>query len=414
MKMSRTAVLVAVLLVALAVAAVAAVVWWLRRRDAFDSPAPTTAAPTTAAPTTAAPTTAAPAAKAPTTAAPAAKAPATKAPATKDTSVGADYSRTNAGLKPKSLQMFGREHLYQIPPNAKGTVAMFPGCVRSAYGFWPAGTCKGCLGMPEDVANAKQALRRGYAFIALSPKDTKDFCWSGKVDFPDAGAVLERFLSTNGLVRKPLITMGASSGGQIALNMQAHAEANRLPFRVTGVVQLVATRIPPRPMKAQPPVAWVIMSEPRELAGANAMAAKVRKAGAATGVVVAARKKVTPAFFSDRMPMVTPADSEKMVAELVKSKLIDSSGTFLRNPKEPRTWLASMSKALPELFKRQGVSSNFWKSGVAQALLTGYSKHEAVSEYTTAALEWLEGGGKANFAQMAEKYRVPAIAALTI
>ena len=326
-----------------------------------------------------------------------------------------DYSRTNEGLKPQSLDMFGRTHLYQVPPNPKGTVAMFPGCARRAVGFWPAGTCKDCQGFPEDVANAKQALRRGYAFIALSPRDAQDSCWSGKVDFPDAGSVLERFMSTHGLLNKPLYTMGASSGGQIALNMQAHAEANRLPFTVSGVISLVSTNVGPRVVKKQPPVVWVVMSEPKEKEKAEAHAAAVKKAGGAAAVVVSAKKKVTPTFFSDRMPVVSAAESAQMVAELVKAKVVDAaSGAILKNPKSPKTWLASMKKALPALFKRPGVSADFWKSGIVQAMLNAYSKHEAVSEYTTAALEWFEGGAKANFAPMANTYRVAAPASLTI
>jgi hypothetical protein len=392
-----------VALAALAVLAALALAAWrrpVRFPERFDSPPPASQQPSTSAP---------PASQQPSTSAP----PASQQP-TAPVASASDYSRTNEGLKAKSLQMNGRTHLYQVPPNPKGTVAMFPGCARPATGFWPVGACPGCLGMPEDVANAKQALRRGYAFIALTPHDTKDFCWSGKVDWPDAGKALERFMSDHGLLNKPLYTMGASAGGKMAVNMQAHAEANRLPFRVSGAISLVATKIDPAIPKKQHPVVYVVMSDAAEKKRAEGNAAALKKAGVPAAVVVATKKQVTPTFFSDRMPVVSATESAQMVAELRKAKLIDSSGTILRNPKDSKGWLTSMSKALSALFKRPGVSANFWKSGVAQALMTAYSKHEAVSEYTTAAFEWFEGGAKTNFAQMAEKYRVAVPASLTI
>lgn len=330
-----------------------------------------------------------------------------------EAAAGEDHSRTNAGLKPQQFSSGGRIHMYQIPPNPKGTLAVFPGCSRTPAGFWPAGSCKQCLGFPEDVAQTKQALRKGYAVIVLSPKDEKVSCWSSKVDFPDAGAALEKFLGTNGLSGKPVYTAGSSSGGSIALNMQAHVEAARLSFQVRGVIDTVSTRQGPRPVKKQPAVVWVVMSDPAEKKRAEDFA-KALKGAPGTAVVVSGKKKVTPSFFSDRMPVITPAESAQMVTELVKAGVVDGSGTLVKDPKRDRTWAAKLQKAMPAVFNRPGASLSFNKSGIWQAMLNAYSKHEHTSEYTTAALEWFESGAKTNFAQMAEKYRVAVPAALTI
>lgn len=331
---------------------------------------------------------------------------------------GADYARTNDGMKPQRLSLFGRTHYYQIPANPKGTLAVFHGCARSAEANWPySKECKECLGFPEDVANAKQALRKGYAFIALTPRDTKTLCWSGKTDFDDAGNVLERFLRANGLLKKPVYTMGSSSGGQIALNMQAHVEYAKLPFKISGVIDTVSTKIGVSPnTKNQPPVVWVVMSRGgKEKQAAEAQAAAAKKRGVAVAVVASPIKKVTEHFFSNRIPAISPAESRQIVAILVQSKLIDRQGTFLQNPKDFRAWVQQLRRGLPKLFSNRpgAMSLALRKSPVFQALLLAYSGHEHISEFTTAALEWFEAGARPNFAQLAEKHKVEIPAALT-
>jgi hypothetical protein len=43
-----------------------------------------------------------------------------------------------------------------------------------------------------------------------------------------------------------------------------------------------------------------------------------------------------------------------------------------------------------------------------------WAKHETIGEYMTAALIWLESGGTASMARLAQQHRVPRLAALAV
>lgn len=155
------------------------------------------------------------------------------------------YAQANRGLRPQRLLGGGRTHYYQMPQGSpRGTVVSFPGCARAARGHWPYDPvyCKECFGeacagqagdvcveslhgrsgglcalqllrtalqegsarpstrsltlphrgtllrhpapagLPEELSLTKQALKRGYALLALSPKDQKHLCWSSGTD----------------------------------------------------------------------------------------------------------------------------------------------------------------------------------------------------------------------------------------
>ena len=64
----------------------------------------------------------------------------------------AGAANTNAGMRPSKLSQFGRSHYFQIPKDPVGTLAILPGCARSAQGFWPydPAHCPECLGFTED------------------------------------------------------------------------------------------------------------------------------------------------------------------------------------------------------------------------------------------------------------------------
>ena len=73
-----------------------------------------------------------------------------------------------AQMLPTVVQWRGREAwhevLHQVPPNPRGTVFFAHGCAHAARDFWPPSpACPDCLGLPEEMAQAQQALARGYA-----------------------------------------------------------------------------------------------------------------------------------------------------------------------------------------------------------------------------------------------------------
>lgn len=394
-------------------AALAAVYWvWLRgrrprRREGFAdplAPAPATAPPLAAN----------------------AAAPTAGAAAGGEPEAGVDYRDTNAGLRPVKFALAGRTHWYQLPAGAvAGTLAVFPGCARGAAGFWPyhPTTAKEFTGFPEDVSRTKQALARGYAVLVLEPKDTRSLCWSGRVDLDPALEAIDAFLSAHGLHGKPLYVLGASSGGAVSLSMPLHVVYRKSRVRVSGVIQEVSTnaapRVDPKTGKLNPPnfppVAWVVMSEPGEKANADKHAALLRRNRVPAGVAVSGPHKITPHYFSDRIPAITPAQSRQIAAGLLQIGQIDNKGTLLSDPKKSG-WDRKLKAVLPALMAAgsKTLTLAFRKSPVWQAMLVAYSKHEHTAEYTTAALMWLESGGKGSFEDLAAKHRVAVPAALKI
>lgn len=76
-------------------------------------------------------------------------------------------------MLPTVVQWQGREAWHevvqQVPPNPRGTVFFAHGCAHAARDFWPPSpACPDCLGLPEEMAQAQQALARGYAGALLA------------------------------------------------------------------------------------------------------------------------------------------------------------------------------------------------------------------------------------------------------
>ena len=337
---------------------------------------------------------------------------------------GHPYKNNNKGLKPTIMNEFGRLHYYQIPPDPKGTVVVFPGCARGPQGFWPYDpkTCSTCYGFPEDVSNTKQILNKGYAILVMSPRDTKHLCWSGKVDFPDVAAILKKFLTEHSLLDKPLYTHGASSGGGIAMGLAGHAYSARLPWlNVKGVIQTVSTNAQPTDRQGKlrnpnfPPVVFVVMSHPEEKRKAEAIADKLKKLKVPAVVAVSGKRKVTDDYFSNRIPAISPGRSKLIARALRTMGQIDDQGNFLSDPKNSG-WDVKLRKFAPFFAAPIGpYTLLFRRSGLWQSLTYAYSKHEHTSDYTTAALSWFESGAKKDFNDIAsvERIEIPAALKLT-
>jgi hypothetical protein len=280
-------------------------------------------------------------------------------------------------LKPKEFVHGGRTHVYQIPEDPKGVVVMFPGCARTAYGFWPKGGKY--LGFPEDVSATKQVLLQKYAMLVLTPQDTRTYCWSAKTDSASAKAAIDAFKHITGLTKT--YVMGASSGGGLAFRQATY-------FGAHGVVAIVSTRST-TPRKGGVPVVYVTLARADERAAAKALVHEAGELGVRATAVYEDKRVIDPGYFARYFP-VTTNQSKQLHDVLVKAKVINEHGTFLRDPKPPGSpsWPALASE-LPWLSKVSG--STFRTSGVWQSLLVAYGGHEHTGEHVGAAIEWLDG-----------------------
>ena len=70
-------------------------------------------------------------------------------------------------------------------PPACLQLVMFHGCQRDASAGWPYDplVCSECHGLPEEVARTKQALRMGFAVLAVESRNRAEpRCFSSSTD----------------------------------------------------------------------------------------------------------------------------------------------------------------------------------------------------------------------------------------
>lgn len=338
----------------------------------------------------------------------------------------ANETSTNTGLAPQLFNSQGRKHYYQMPQGTpKGLLFVTPGCARWGPGFWPhdPSRCKECVGLTEDVCHTKQALARGYAIFVAWPVDRAfpgQYCWSSKDDVPSVVKVLEEFVGAKGLAGKPIYTMGASSGGSIALKMPGYVRQYAKNLKISGVLAEVSTTVTPADMiknglKAPfPPIVWITMSASDEIARARGHVAEYRKYGPAA-TIVSPPRPITPTYFSDRHPQISAKQSADLVAGLKQVGVIGNDGAVVIDLKKDKSWVGRLKKAVPWLAGDPvlGALSPTKKSAILQALNVAKSKHEHVCDYLTAAFAWFENDGRGSFDDMVAKYKISKPAALT-
>jgi hypothetical protein len=312
-------------------------------------------------------------------------------------------------LEPERLKLLGRVNYFQAPANPKGLVVFFPGCDRTGYGFWPnSHKCPECAGLPEDVSDTKQVLAKGYAVLVLTAAGPS-ICWQQATDGDFVTKVMPQFMAMYPHYKtKPVYAWGASSGGTVM--------RHNLGVKISGIMAVVATTTDiPSIIKSHtnhPPIAWITMSDKKEIDTARQHVADYSKYGRAA-MATSAVKRITSTFFSDRCPPLTAAESSQMVAWLEKNGVIDSKGSLKINPKDNRSWLTKITAAFPFLKNSKDFqTAPLPKASLLQELLVAQSHHEHTSEYTTAMLTWFESGAKGDFAELAKSCRVEKLALL--
>lgn len=330
---------------------------------------------------------------------------------------------TNAGLRPSTFRSQGRTHYFQVPQNPMGLLLVLPGCARWGPGFWPHDPvgCPECVGLTEDVAHTKQALARGYAILVGWPVDRArpgQYCWSAKDDADSIVKVLEEFVARHGLQGKPIYVMGASSGGSVALRMPAILAQRASKLTVSGVLAEVATtlEVPDmvRGVAFHPPRVWVAMGDnATEISRAKKRVSDYSKFGPAA-LVVSPVRPIVDAYFSDRHPQISPAQSAELVGAMRRVGMLDAAGRFTIDIKKNKAWVAKLQAQVPWLKSSKAYALAPTKSSaILQAMLLARAQHEHVTDYLTPALMWFESGGKASFDELATKYAVKKPAFLT-
>jgi hypothetical protein len=265
------------------------------------------------------------------------------------------------------------------------------GCHHSAGDLWPPSpACPACLGLPEETRLRRAVLRRGMALLAVSSLDRAGKrCWGElRRDGGAAVAAIAReVVRREGLQGVPFYTMGASSGGQMALTLpQLMPEVAGVYSQVRGVPPSALSLPGGRPF---PPTAFVHMPrDPNNLAVIVDDIAALRAAGTPVLDVRILPRPVTAAFLAERSPLLRPRLAAAAVAALQRDGLVAANGT-LTEPPRPATprWAPAVAPVLG------GLSLALDESHLGELLNLAWAKHELVSDEAEAVLAWLQSGG---------------------
>ena len=231
------------------------------------------------------------------------------------------------------------------------------------------------------------ALRRGLALVGVSSLDrVGKRCWGElkKDGGANVAAILRDVIAALSLQRLPIYTMGASSGGQMALTLPRLLKVSGVYAQVRGVEDDTFA-LPSG--AAYPPAAFVHM--PRDEANAAVITsniARLRADGVPVLEVQIHPRPVTVEFLTERSPLIDEAMAEGIVAALRAAGEAAADG-FLLEPVTDR-WAPLVQPVIGNL------SLVLDESHVGELVNLAWAKHELVSDEAEAVLAWLQGGGR--------------------
>uniref|UniRef100_A0ACD5ZMK4 Uncharacterized protein n=1 Tax=Avena sativa TaxID=4498 RepID=A0ACD5ZMK4_AVESA len=293
-------------------------------------------------------------------------------------------------LDPRVERRNGNEVLWQLPPgpgSPRAAIFVAPGCTIRATDFFDASPgCPHCAGLPEERRFTREALRRGYAVLAVSSRAE---CWSldaaASGDGSELAAVAsiidwwvkEQYPELGGL---PLVGIGASSGGYFVSALAARVRFSSVAIMIAEGVFAAMDEIP----AGYPPALFVHM--PKDAERAQMVAASV---GQLKSKHVDVREiqcdafAVSAEFLAARIPGLTRTVADGIVDVLRQKSFLDEKG-FLKKDGRSIPWKKAAEEAnvLPEGFPLE--------RHVTEELNIAYAYHEFTSLKDGEIFEWFE------------------------
>ncbi|EFN55356.1 hypothetical protein CHLNCDRAFT_134385 [Chlorella variabilis] len=300
-------------------------------------------------------------------------------------------------LKPYQDFKHKHEFFYQVPENPRAVVFLAHGCVHSAHNYWPQSEeCPECRGLPEELSHTLQALKLGYAVIAISSLDRETGCWSFWDDCFDVIDIIQEWREDWGLDHLPIYGCGISSGGSFVLKLPRYMKFDGLMSEALGIDPLSGgfRDVP----GVYPPTVIVSMQrdkKQRELINENREILEGRNTP--VEIIKSYARQVYPTYFSERFPLYISEElSIKIRDGLEEIAMIDGDGNVLEDPRyTSRPWLKELQEVVPEV---QGKTESFQGRTVPRfpemsedVALPGlmnlaYNLHEIISDYFTPTL----------------------------
>ncbi|PRW50941.1 hypothetical protein C2E21_5329 [Chlorella sorokiniana] len=300
-------------------------------------------------------------------------------------------------------------------------VVLLHKCGRSAGDFWPYSSqgCSTCQGLPNSVAKTKQALARGYAVVAVSSRDRsrEGRCFGMEADAPAVVEVISTFPAKLGLpAGAPVYVDGASSGGSLALRLPRLVKFSGVIGEVIGPPNFgkELELLDQSGLGPMPPTLYIHMPHDEDMAAKVAEnIALLRARGTPVAEIQVFPRPVTPAYFAGCSPYISDSLAALLHTRLKDGGLLDSTDMLAVDLKDAR-WGAFRSytngpmeadlAGMPD----QGIKfAPLLSLHIFDCLGVAWARHETIGEYMTAALVWLENGGKVDVGEVAARFRVP-------
>ena len=234
--------------------------------------------------------------------------------------VGGDRSRVHSGegvgvvstgVTRKIIGDGGVEAIWDVPPDAKGTVLALHGCSHDARDWFSSDQCSECHGLAQELQITNAALDAGYALLAVS---SMGHCWSQE-DVPRLASALDTYHEANrGMTRQPLYVFGASSGGSLA----GLLPRVQLPKRVDGLIIQIMAGPTGGGLDGYPPTVMSHMpKDARTAEYVKASIAELKAAGVKVVEHVLAPRRITDTFFAQESSgRIRPSESAGLYVSL--------------------------------------------------------------------------------------------------
>lgn len=301
------------------------------------------------------------------------------------------------------------EAMWQLPSNSppRGLFFLAHGCSHSATDFFFPPTLESkCLALPEEVKIVDDALKAGYAVLAISSNDRDTHrCWVPETDGPIVKEAIAKFISDQGLpATLPIVALGASSGGAFVLMLPA------LVPQIKAVVSQIMGIPPGMLPDKMPPTQFVHMTrDQRTAALVHKDAKKLKQSGVSVSIIDVEPQKPTADFFSRKIPRLSAETAAQLHGALKKGGLLDGNGFLAADPRgsswrEAMESSAGIAAALPGPHPKGPPDTlRSDESAVSEVLNVAWARHEIVADTMAETLRWLEavvhgkgaGGGPA-------------------
>lgn len=274
----------------------------------------------------------------------------------------------------------------------KGILMALHGCSHGAYDWATATECEGCIGLPEELSIAMDAVQRDLIVVSPSSADRMSKCWNPEVDGPRLGKARQRAHLVVNVYRwfnwmqsqvaahlrqlhpnLPLFSFGASSGGAMAfllpqfVKSMASVAVQIMALPTSYLENLVDTV----GASTFPPTLFLHME--RDLRSTAAIAANKQSLtarGIPTRSITLKPSRVTPGYLTGKLG-ISPKVAEQIILKLTSAKFLSAAGDIVEDPRG-----TAWRDALHDLDYLRQDSLVADASPLSEVLNVAWAKHE--------------------------------------